>query len=376
MSEKEASGEPQIQRVSTIELFFDLVFVFAVTQLTGVVTHPHSALDYARAGLVFFTLMWIYEGFAWLTSNVRVESNQDCWLLVSAMAAFMAMSLAIPTVFVGGGLVYGAGLTVAVIVHGILFREAPNSSSRAIVRLVPYNLAMALLTLASAFVTEPYKWGCWIVAVAMPLIMTFRRREDGFELSSPHFVERHGLLIIIALGESVVGVGQAARDLPLGIPLLLYTMLGIYLGVCVWASYFDEDEERAREAIERVGKEKRARVALLAFGYAHMAMIAGILVAAAGMERGIHAPFGRSSLVGAWNMAAGLAIYLLGDIAYRRTVGIGPNRRRLAIAAAFLLTVPLGIYFSTTIQLAGCGLIGTLLWTIEEGQTPQTSPNR
>lgn len=239
MSQTAASREPQIQRVSTIELFFDLVFVFAVTQLTGVVAHPHGPADYMRAALVFFTLMWMYEGFAWLTSNIRVESDRDCWLLVGAMGAFMAMSMAIPTVFDSGGIVYGVGLTVAALIHGLLFREAPNSSSKAILRLVPYHLGMGLLTLAAGFAPMPYKWPLWCLAVVMPILLTLRRQENGFHLSAPHFVERHGLLIIVALGESVVGVGQAARDLPLGMPVLLYALLGIYLGVCVWASYFD-----------------------------------------------------------------------------------------------------------------------------------------
>lgn len=375
MRQSAASLEPQIQRVSTIELFFDLVFVFAVTQLTGVVAHPHGPEEYAQATLVFFTLMWMYEGFAWLTSNVRVESNRDCWLLVGAMASFMGMSLAIPTVFAGGGIVYGVGLTVVVLIHALLFRGAPNSSSKAILGIVPYNLAMALFTLAAGFAPSPFKWPLWIAAVAMPVLLTLRRREQGFELSSPHFVERHGLLIIVALGESVVGVGQAARGLPLDLPLLAYALLGIYLAVCIWASYFDEDEEKAEAAIEQFGPDRRARVALLGFGFAHMAMIAGILVAVAGMERGVENPLGRASAVGASNLAAGLALYLVGDIFYRRVMGIGPNRRRLAIAVGFLATIPLGLFFSATVQLLASGLIGTLLWTIEESPAEGEEPS-
>lgn len=375
MRQSAAYSELQIERVSTIELFFDLVFVFAVTRLTGVVAHPHGPEEYAQAALVFFTLMWMYEGFAWLTSNVRVESNRDCWLLVGAMAAFMGMSMAIPTVFAGGGIVYGVGLIVVVLIHALLFRGAPNASSQAILGLVPYNLAMALLTLAAGCAPMPFKWPLWIAAVAMPVVTTLHRRERGFELSSPHFIERHGLLIIVALGESVVGVGQAARDLPLDLPVLLYAVLGIYLGVCVWASYFDEDEEKARAAIERFGPDRRARVALMAFGYAHTAMIAGIIVAVAGMERGVENPFGRASVVGASNLAVGLALYLVGDIFYRRMMGIGPNRRRLAIAVGFLATIPLGLFYSPTVQLIACGLIGTLLWTIEEGQSSDEEPS-
>lgn len=112
----------------------------------------------------------------------------------------------------------------------------------------------------------------------------------------------------------------------------------------------------------------------MAFNYAHMAMIAGILLAAAGLERGVEHPFEHASTVGAWNLAAGCALYLAGDIAYRRGVGIGPNRRRLAIAAVFLATVPLGTFFSSTVQLLTCGLLGTLLWTVEEGSDGGEEP--
>jgi len=366
----EPTEAPAIQRVSTIELFFDLVFVFAVTQLTGVVAHPHGPADYAQAALVFFTLMWMYEGFAWLTSNIRVETNRDCWLLVGAMTAFMGMSLAIPTVFGSGGIIYGAGLTIVVLIHAGLFREAPNSSSEAILDIVPYNLGMALLTLGAGFAPSPFKWPLWIASVALPIVSTLRRREGGFTLSASHFVERHGLLIIVALGESVVGVGQAAREFPLGLPLLTYVALCIYLGVCVWASYFDEDDQKAESAMETKAPERRARVALMGFGYAHMAMIAGIVVAAAGLERGVKDPFGPMPTVSAWNLAAGMALYIGGDIAYRRVLGIGPNLRRLAIAAAFFMTAPLGIALSGVAQLVACGIIGTLLWTVEEGQVP------
>lgn len=367
MSTPHPQNANPIQRVSTIELFFDLVFVFAVTQLTGVVAHPHDLTDYARAGLVFFTLMWMYEGFAWLTSNIRVETNRDCWLLVGAMVSFMGISLAIPTVFAEGGPVYGGGLTIVVLLHALLFRGAPNSSAQAILGIVPYNLVMALLTLGAGFTPLPAKWFIWIAAVASPILSTLLRREDGFVVSSSHFVERHGLLIIVALGESVVGVGQTAREFALTLPLLMYILLGIYLGVCIWASYFDEDDRKAESAIERVAPERRARVALLGFSYAHMAMIAGIVVAAAGLEQGVGHPLAAASAVGAWNLSVGLALYMMGDVAYRHSLGIGPNRRRFLIAVAFLATVPLGMFFSATIQLIACGLIGTLLWTVEEG---------
>jgi low temperature requirement protein LtrA len=360
------SPEPAVQRVGPLELFFDLVFVFAVTQVTSLVAHPHDLTEYAKAALLFFTLMWMYDGFAWLTSNVQARSDWDYWLIAIAMSSFMVMSLAIPTIFGAGGLVYGVGLLIVVVVHAVMFRKAPNASSKAIVDVVPYNLGMAGLVVGAAFVPENLKWPMWIGAVAVPVIATLLRREGRFELSPAHFVERHGLLVIVALGEGIVGIGAGARDLPLNLPLLAYVVLGLYLGVCIWATYFDEDAEKAEYAMIHASPKRRSRMALLGFGYAHYTMIAGIVLTAAGLEVGVHHPLAPAPMWSTWNLAAGLALYLAGDIAYRKTMSIGPNRFRFGTAILMFATGLLGTYVCAIAQLAACCLLGTALWVLDE----------
>ncbi len=366
MSAPAAPQEPAVQKVSPLELFFDLIFVFAVTQVTSLVTHPHELAEYAKAVLVFFTLMWMYDGFAWLTSNVLVRSDWDYSLLAVAMASFMVMSLAIPTVFGAGGLVYGVGLVVVILVHAVMFRTAPNSSSKAILDVVPYNLGMAGLVIGATFVPQDLRLPMWAATVALAVVATLLRREGRFELSPVHFVERHGLLVIVALGESIVGIGEGARDLPLTLPLLGYVVLGLYFGVCLWATYFDEDAEKAEHAMVHASPKRRNRMALLGFGYAHYAMIAGIMLAAAGLEVGVRHPLEIAPIWSTWNLAAGLALYLAGDIAYRRTMSIGPNRFRFMTAILALATGLLGTYFCATIHLLACCLLGTALWVLDE----------
>jgi len=360
-----SSQEPVIRRVSTIELFFDLVFVFAVTQLTSLIAHPHEALDYLKAALVFFTLMWMYDGFAWLTSNVRVQSNRDYWMLTAAMSAFLVMSFSIPTIFEGGGLPYGVGLLVVTLVHAIMFRQAGNSSSRAILTIVPYNLGSGLCALGAAFAPQPWKWVLWGLAVFVPILSTLCKQEGGFTISPEHFVERHGLLIIVALGESVVGIGQGASGLTLTIPLLAYAVLGLYLAICIWASYFDEDDQRAEHALVHAPPENRTRMALIGFGYCHFLMIAGIILTAAGLEVGIHQPLEPSGTHSAWNLGVGLALYLVGDIGYRRTMGIGPNLTRAAILVLTLMTGFLGESVNALVQLFVCACFFTALWSVD-----------
>src|SRR5258708_7025610 len=126
------SPQPAIQRVSNIELLFDLVFVFTLTQLTDLVVHPHDLSDYLKAVLVFMMLMWIYVGYAWLTSNIAIQSLSQRLLLFTSMASFFVMALSIPDVFGDGGLPYALGLLVVTSVHAGLFKTAPSTSAQAI----------------------------------------------------------------------------------------------------------------------------------------------------------------------------------------------------------------------------------------------------
>lgn len=359
------TAEPRIERVSTVELFFDLVFVFAITQLTSLVAHPRGLGDYSRATLVFMTLMWMYGGYTWLTSNLAIERPWQRQLLFTAMAGFFIMALSIPEVFEAGGLPYALGLLCVTAIHAFLFTTAPTGSARAIRGIAGYNFAAALLVLAAAFVQPPWDWPLWTAAVAVVILASVQRHESGFQVSPSHFVERNGLLLIVALGESVVAVGLGARELPITPPLVLLAVLALLLSAAIWWTYFDRDDRRAEHQFAAATAADRARMALLGFGYAHFVMIAGIILIAAGLEVGITHPVGHTEPIGLWNLAAGLAIYLVGDTFYRRVLRIGPGRLRLAIAALVFLTVPLGLAFGALAQVAACVLLMQPLWIVD-----------
>ena len=360
--------EPSIQRVSTVELFFDLVFVFAITQLTSLVAHPHAPADYLQGLLVFLTLMWIYAGYTWLTSNLAIERPIQRQLIFVAMSGFFIMALSIPTVFEAGALPYALGLLLVTAIHAYLFTTAPTSSARAIMGIAGYNFAAALLVLAAAFVPSPWHWAFWMGAVAVLVAATIHRRESGFQLSPAHFVERNGLLLIVALGESIVAVGGGARELPLTVPLVLMAILALLLSAAVWWTYFDRDDRRAERQFMLATPVERARMALLGFGYAHFAMIIGVILLAAGLEVGIARPTGSPEGIGLWNLAAGLAVYLVGDTLYRRVLRIGPGRVRLLIAALAFGTVPLGFAFGALAQVAACVALMQPLWIVDRAQ--------
>lgn len=269
-----SAAEPSIHRVSTAELFFDLVFVFAITQLTGLVAHPHAPSDYLQALLVLLTLMWIYAGYTWLTSDLAIERPVQRQLLFFALSGFFIMALGIPDVFGAGALPYALGLLLVTAIHAYLFTTAPTSSARAIRAIAGYNFAAALLVLAAAFEPSPWHWALR-AAVAVLVTATIHRRESGFQPSPAHFVERNGLLLIVALGESIVAVGVGARDLPITLPLILMAILALLLSAAAWWTYFDRDDRRAEHRFMLATPIERARMALLGFGYAHFAVIIG-----------------------------------------------------------------------------------------------------
>lgn len=199
------------------------------------------------------------------------------------------------------------------------------------------------MVLAAAFVDPPWDWPFWIAAAGVLLAAVFLRRESGFDLSPSHFVERHGLLIIVALGESIVAVGVGARDLTMDKGLIAFAILALFVSAALWWIYFGRDDRRAEHTFQQATREERVRMAIIGFGLAHFAMIFGILLLAAGLEVGIAHPTGHSDPIGALNLSLGLALYLVGDEVYRRALRIGPGRLRLVIAALMLATIPLGI---------------------------------
>ncbi len=356
---------PDTKRVSPLELFFDLVFVFTLTKITNLLAHPHGAGDYVRTLLVFMTLMWIYDGYVWLTSHISAENLLQRLLLFAAMAGFFVMALSIPTVFDGGSLPYALGYLLVTLIHLTLFSKAQGSASRAILGIAPFNLGSALLVLGAAFVEPPWNWLLWLAAVGVLFAATFLRRERAFEISPAHFVERHGLLMIVALGESIVAVGIGAEELRLTPTLIVTAVLALTLSASMWWTYFDTNQRLAEHHFAEANAQERNRIALLGFGYGHFMMIFGIILVAAGLKVGIAHPLGHPEAIGIWNVGCGLALYLLGDAWYHRTLRLGNGYLQLIVAALMGLTIPLGLALGALPHLAICLLLRQPLWLLE-----------
>jgi len=372
MPEESSKNSESVTRVSTLELFFDLVFVFAITQVSHLFGEAHRALDLVRAVLVLAVVWWMYAGYAWLTSNVSTDRFIVRVLLLCAMAAFLIIALRIPKVPEHHGVAFGIAYLAVVLIHTALFMRAPNSSARAILGVLPFNLLLGIAVLASGIVSETWNWIPWVIAGIAILVATWARRESEFQLSPSHFVERHGLIVLIALGESVVAIGAVAADIPVGRWLVAWVVIGVALAAALWWSYFAGDDERAEHAMRHASGADRNRLAIQAYYYAHLVMIAGIIMAAAGVHEAV-GNLERPEHVSAWLISVGVAVYLLGAGAFRWLLHIGPAWQRFVAGALALGAMPVGEWSGSFPQLALVVLVLAGMLAVEYRLVPGRS---
>jgi low temperature requirement protein LtrA len=361
--EQEQQDGDQPLRVSTLELFFDLVFVFAITQLTGILSHDVTVADGFRVLLVFGALWWMYGGYVWL-SNARTPSRApERLLMLLGMAGFLIMALAIPEAFFREGVALGLGYLIVVVVHAWLYRRV-NSN---IARVAPFNLAAALLVIAAGIVKGPAGYALWVVALACPVLSPLVVRVRGrFSIQPSHFTERHGALVIIVFGESVVDIGIGAEGHEVTVALALSAALGLALAAALWWAYFGAaDDERAERAMTGADPAVRPALALAAYFYAYIPMLLGVVALASGLKQAIE-DTGRTLPAGpCFAMGCGAGLYLAGNAAFRRALRIGTQRYRLAAAAVALAASAVGVTLSVAAEIALLTAIVALALALE-----------
>jgi low temperature requirement protein LtrA len=202
-------------RVSTLELFFDLVFVFTITQLAGVLVDGEGLAALAQVVVMLLLIWWMYDGYAWLTNAIATDRLRFRLLLIGGMGGFLVIALAIPDAYDGDGLAFGVGYLAVVLLHaGMFVRGATVSEVRAILRIAPFNLLAVVLVLVGGAAGGDTQWTMWALTGALLWVTPRIATVEGFVVSVSHFVERHGLVVIVALGESIVVIGAGAAGLP------------------------------------------------------------------------------------------------------------------------------------------------------------------
>ena len=367
----EHGATERVERVTTLELFFDLVFVFTITQLTTVLSGSPNAKGLLRVVLMLTVIWWMYGGYAWLTNAVRADTPARRLALLAGMGGYLALALTIPRAFSGNGLEFGLAYLVVVGIHSALFTLGAGMSARALVRLSSSNLAAAAIILAGGAAGGTAQYVLWAGAGLFEwLLPTLRRTEGGFAVSPSHFVERHGLVIIVAIGESVVAVGFGASHLPLDADLFAGALAGLALSACLWWTYFGSDAARAEPALAGVQGARRSRVALFAFGYWHLLMLLGIVGVAAAERHATGHAFVALSWARATILAGGVALYCAGDALFRRELMLGRAGMRAAAAILALAAIPVGAWLSPFAELVALVALFAAVFAIEAAATP------
>jgi low temperature requirement protein LtrA len=341
------------RRVSTLELFFDLVFVFTITQLTSVlVLHP-TLRGLAQVALMLGVIWWMYAGYAWLTNAVPPDRPERQAFLLGAMAAYLVLALSIPHAFSGSGLTFGLAYLAIVLVHAGLFARSTDASVvQAVTGLARFNVASAALLVVGGALGGTAQYVLWTAAFLLEWVTPPLTGVSDFTVATSHFVERHGLVVLVAIGESVVAIGIGASGLPVHAELVVVAVLGLMLSACLWWAYFAGEEARAERALAAAPRLRRPWMAVYAYGYWHLPILLGIVAIAFALKKATGHAYDELDFAPALGLAGGVAVFLLGDVLFRRTLGITTGPYRAIAALLALATLPLGLVAPALLQVA------------------------
>src|SRR5918994_657545 len=354
----------QTDRVSPLELFFDLVFVLAITQCTALMADNPSWEGVGQGLLVLALLWWSWVGYAWLTSVVDPDDGAIRAVIFGAMIALLIVSLCVPEAW-GGlalefALAYGAVRAAHIAVFAIASHDEPEFRRSVIGLGIGTGVGITLLV-AGALAGGWGQAALWGLALVLDVGEPYLFGAEGWKLAPEHVAERHGLIMIIALGESIVAIGIGAEaGLTWGITAA--AAAGILLTCAMWWAYFDVVAVVAGRRLARApaGKE-RNEMARDSYSYLHFAMVAGIVLVALGLKKTIGDVDDPLKTVPAFALLGGVALYLLGHVAFRFRHIHTVNRQRLGLALLLLAAVPLATEVSA---LAAVTAVTVALWAV------------
>jgi low temperature requirement protein LtrA len=357
---KNPNLEAEESRVTSLELFFDLVFVFTLTQLTALLARSLSWESLLQSFLIFIVLFWMYGGYVWLTNSIPPVTPGRQILLIAGMAAFLICALAIPDTFNDTGLIFGIGYLIVIIVHGFMYVRAVGLNKA---RFVPMNFLSAGAIISAGLADGSAQYLLWLLAIALHVVTSFLGAGLRFELRVSHFTERHGLLLLVALGESIVAIGVGVHVLDLR--SILAAVLGLILTAVLWWIYFAHDDDAARSTMLARPNSAQLRQALSGYFYAFVPMLFGIILLATGIESSIEHLTSTLDTAHAFTFGGGVGLYLMGTVIFRRASGIPEVTYRYIAACLAVLTGFIGNNLYAALQFA-CLILILILLVIAE----------
>jgi low temperature requirement protein LtrA len=354
--------------VTPLELFFDLVFVFALTQVTVLLAEEPTWGGLLRGMLVLAALWWAWSTYAWLTSATDVDEGGVRLVMLASMGAMFGVALAVPGAFGDDAVLFGVAYLLVRLLHLLLSatvaRDDPDRLG-ALLRFAPTAIFGASLLVLAGFLDGNERIAVWVVALAIdylgPVVIGV---GQGWQVAPEHFAERHGLIILIALGESIIAIGLGA-GFELGRGVLVAAALGIVVVSALWWLYFDVAAIFARRRLMEAKGLELHRLALHAYSYLHLPMIAGIVLFAFGLKTTVGHVGEALDTVPAVGLCGGAALYLLGHIAFLfRTTG-RVFRRRTIGAVVLLALIPAAVAIPALAALALVSAVCSLIVAYE-----------
>jgi low temperature requirement protein LtrA len=335
-----------VERVTPLELFFDLVFVLAITQCSALMVHEPTWAGLAKGLLVLGMLWWSWVGYAWLTSVVDPEEGTVRLALFAAMAAMLVVSLCVPGAFGDNALLFAGAYAAFRIAHIWLFVVASRDDAqlRRSVGLLAVGTAIGSgLLVVAAFADGLIQGGLWALALVLDMGGPFIFDASGWKLEPGHFAERHGLIVLIALGESIVAIGAGAQ-VGVSAGVVVAAVICTAVAAALWWLYFDVVALVAARRLSNAapGKE-RNEIARDSFSYLHFPMVAGIVLVAVGFEETLVAVGEHLHLVPVTALLGGVALYLLAHVAFRWRNVHRFSLQRLIAAGVCLALIPVGL---------------------------------
>ncbi|MDX6567655.1 MAG: hypothetical protein QOH15_233 [Gaiellales bacterium] len=342
------------ERVLPLELFFDLVFVLAITQCTALMAHEPDWTGLGKGLLILGILWWTWIGYAWLTSVVDPEQGVVRLLIISAMAALLVVSLCVPHAFGDRALLFACAIAFVRALHIGLFilgsRDDPGLRASVIGLAGSTTLGCGLLVVGSFLGS----WQAWVWLLALGLDMSGPKffGLDGWRLVPGHYAERFGLIVLIALGESIVAIGAGSGD-HVDTGVVIGAILGVVVSAGLFWLYFDVVSLVAARRLSNAppGREQNA-IARDSFTYLHLPMVAGIVLVALGFKKTLAHVHGHLHVVPATALLGGTALYLLAHVAFRWRNVHRLTYARLGVAALCLVLIAGAVHVQAIASLA------------------------
>jgi low temperature requirement protein LtrA len=355
------------QRVTPLELFFDLVFVFGLTQVTSLMSADPTWSGLARGMLVLAALWWAWAAYAWLTNTIDPDEGAARLAVFGAMAAMLIVGLAAPGAFDDDALLFGVAYLAVRVLHIVLYALAADDEDirGAVMRLAPTSVVAPGLILGAAALDGAAQGIVWLVALAVDYSGPLYGGGRGWRVFPAHFAERHGLIVIIALGESIVAIGIGAAGIDLGGRVVLAAILGVVVSAALWWSYFDVVAIVAERKMTEAEGVARSRIARDSYSYLHLPMVAGIILLALGVKKTIGHVDEPLESVPAVALCGGVALYYLAHIAFRLRNVRSVNWQRLVAALGCLALVPVATNARAIVGLAAIAGLCAILITYE-----------